>query len=240
MSIKPIYLILFVSLISFSCATYKPIPSYSYNTEEAPSLTESLFKTDQMVISQEAVETILKSKIVIPDSSKLAILRFPDNGSSSNRIYGYGYWRSEEYLTLQQNYIDTLKHFLSTSESIGESILLPSLLTPNSPSIPILREAAVRLQAPLLLVFRVNSDLYENYRVFKSNDYKAFSTVEMVLLDVRTGVIPFTSITTNDFKTRKNSQDLNEDETRKRVVSTATIKSMAEAAGKLITFLETK
>ena len=36
---------------------------------------------------------------------------------------------------------------------------LPSMLTPQSPSIPILREAAVRVQAPILIIFS-NSKRY--------------------------------------------------------------------------------
>ena len=231
-------------LLSYSlmaCTPYDTLSTpYGYNPEEAPSLTESLFGSDQAVISQEAVEKILSSKIELPDSTKLAILRFPETSDSRSRIYGYGYWRSEDYLSLQQSYLDSLETYIGKSERIDQTVVLPSLLTPNVPSIPILREAAVRLQAPLLLVFRVNSDTFQKYKAFKANEYKAFSTVEMVLIDVKTGVIPFTSITTETFLTNKISEDANEQEAMKRAVSVATTKSLVAAADELYVFLKTE
>jgi hypothetical protein len=50
------------------------------------------------------------------------------------------------------------------------------------------------MQADLLLVFRVSSDTYTQYRAFAKDKVKAYSTCEMVLLDIRTGLVPFTRV----------------------------------------------
>ena len=52
--------------------------------------------------------------------------------------------------------------------------------------------------ADLLLVFRVGSDTYSQYRTFAKDKTKAYSTCELVLLDVRTGLVPFTRVTSRD------------------------------------------
>jgi hypothetical protein len=69
-------------------------------------------------------------------------------------------------------------------------------------SIPVLREAAVRMQADLLVVFRITSDVYYKYVVFAKNKVKVYSTSEAVLLDVRTGLVPFTRIVTRETSRR--------------------------------------
>jgi hypothetical protein len=85
-------------------------------------------------------------------------MKFPD--ADGSRYYGSYYWRDEEYLKLQQVQGDTLSKALLASDQIVEVTPLPSLLTPRQLSIPILCEAAVRMQADLLWVFRVSSDTY--------------------------------------------------------------------------------
>ena len=208
-----------------------------YGYGENSTLTSSLFESDQNVISQEAVEQILNSKIEIFDSTKLAILKFPDSENFNYRTYGYGYWRNEDFLKVQQSMIDTLDISLRNNAKIDEIVFLPTLLTPKNPSIPILRESAIRLQAPLLLVFRVNGDIYEKYRIFRSSEFKAFSTIEMVLIDIRTGVIPFTTVVTSEYLTNKKRDDQNDQEAKARAINTASFDALLKATDELNVFL---
>jgi hypothetical protein len=209
--------------------------SYSYYDKE-PTLEKSLFPSDQLLLSQAAIDTILSSKIKIPDNSKLAVIKFPGSLEQNSSKYGYGYWRSEAYLKLQQSYVDTLKHLISNSESIESISLLPSLLTPKNPTIPVLREAAVRLQASLLLVYRINSDIYQEYRVFRATKSKAYATVEIVLLDIRTGIIPFTSISTKEFQSTKSKDDSNDQDLLRRTEQEAVNKALNTVATELVNF----
>ena len=112
-------------------------------------------------------------------------------------------------------------------------------MTPQSPTIPVLREASVRLQSPLLVIYRINSDIYEEYRVFRSNKSKAYATVEVVLLDVRTGIIPFTSIATREYQSTKTKEDTNDRDLIRRTEQEAVNRALDKVAEELIHFLNT-
>lgn len=209
-----------------------------YNAVPAqPLLTESLFKSDQAVMEEEAVRRILESKVNLPANARVAIMKFPGTENTAMRYYGQYYWRVEDYIKAQQEYIDTISKKLIASGRVREASPLPSLLTPHNVSIPVLREAAVRLQADLLLVFRLSSDLYYEARWFKQDEVKAYSTCEIVLLDVRTGIIPFTTIATKDRIEKKSETDQNVSETMRRAEMGAVTDSLHAACDSLATFL---
>jgi hypothetical protein len=140
-----------------------PLPmsvSQDYAARE-PVLT-SLFPSDQAVLGDEAVARILASRLELPATAKLAVLRF----QAGNSGYGRYYWRDETYLKLLSAQLESLSGALTGSGRVSEVTPLPSLMTPPKASIPLLREAALRMQADLLLVFSVNSDTYSQYRAF--------------------------------------------------------------------------
>lgn len=210
-----------------------------YYGSSDPVLAKSLFSSDQSVISQAAIDTILSSKIIIPENVKLALIKFSGGIDQNSSIYGYGYWRSESYLKLQQSYVDTLSNRILASDRISSVSVLPSLLTPQNPTIPILREAAVRLQSPLLVIYRINSDIYEEYRTFRANRLKAYATVELVLLDIRTGIIPFTAISTKEYQSTKQKNDITVNDFLRRTEAVAVNKALEDTAERLTTFLAT-
>jgi hypothetical protein len=163
-------------------------------------------------------------------------MKFPE--ARSSHYYGQYYWRDEEYLKLQQSQIDSVTQTLRSSDQILEVTPLLSLMTPARVSIPILREAAVRMQADLLLVFRVSSDTYTQYRAFAKDKVKAYSTCEMVLLDIRTGLVPFTRVISRDRLELKQSADLDLSETMRRAEQTSAAESLKTAAEDLVAFLK--
>ena len=125
-------------------------------------IATSLFPSDQGVLGDEAVNRILSSKLELPAKAKVALMRFPDAEAWGLRYYGRYYWRDEEYLKLQQEQVETLSKALLASDQIAEVTPLPSLMTPRQASIPLLREAAVRMQADLLLVYQSVATLTRN------------------------------------------------------------------------------
>src|SRR2546428_5748218 len=146
---------------------------------EKPRIATSLFPSDQAVLGDEAIARILSSKLELPAKGKLALMKFPDSEGWGSRYYGRYYWRNEEYQRIQQAQIEALSAPLISSDHIAEVTPLPLLMTPQQISIPVLREAAVRLQADLLLVFRVGSDTYSQYRTVSKGKVKAYSTCEI-------------------------------------------------------------
>jgi hypothetical protein len=199
-------------------------------------IATSLFPSDQAVMGDDAVARILSSKLELPAKAKIALMKFPDVGGS--RYYGRSYWREEEYLKLQQSQVDTLTQALLASDQIAEVTPLPSLMTPSRVSIPVLREAAVRMQADLLLVFRVGSDTYSRYRTFAKDKVKAYSTCELVLLDVRTGLVPFTRVVSREQVELKQTSDLDLSETMRRAEQASASETLKVAAQDLVGFMK--
>jgi len=224
-------MILLVGCESMPRAAAPMMATAEYTAREP--IASSLFPSDQAVLSDEAVQRILSSKLELPAKAKVALMKFPEVESSSRY-----YWRNEEYLKLQQSQMDALSQALVASDQISEATPLPSLMTPSRVSIPVLREAAVRMQADLLLVFRVGSDTYSQYRTFAKDKTKAYSTCEIVLLDVRTGLVPFTRVTSRERLEAKQPADLDLSETRRRAEQASATEALKAAGEDLVGFLK--
>ena len=205
---------------------------------ERPVLTTSLFKSDQEVLSEDALAKIMTSKVNLPSKAKIAVIRFTQDEGGALRYYGSYYWRTEAYLKTQQEYLDALEKRLAGSDRVVQVVIVPSLLTPKEATISLLREAAVRLQADLLLVFRITSDTYYKHNWLQSDDVKAYSTCEAVLLDVRTGTIPFTAIVTSEKLDKKQKGDLETSEAMRRAEKLAVLDSLTEIGDRLSAFLK--
>jgi len=219
------------------CVSAKRPVMSSAAYQAQPQLESSLFPSDQAILSDGAIKQILSSKVELPKEAKLAVMKFPTSNSAAARYYGSYYWREEEYLKTEQHYSETLSATLSASKRIAEVTHLPSLLVPKAASIPLLREATVRMQADLLLVFRISSDTYYKYTLFAKDQVKAYSTCEAVLLDVRTGIVPFTRVITREKLMKKNSSDLDLTETMRKAETEASVDALKMVAEELASFL---
>ncbi len=225
--------LMIVSLF-FACAPYPSsyMASSSYSTSQDETLAESLFNSDNSVLDNEAVNQILAHEIEYVEGANIAVLKFPDNYPNPYRNY-----LSETYLKNTQSYLDTVSSVLSRTEFFEKVVLLPNLLTPSQPSIPLIREASVRLQAEYILVYKINSNIYSKYRAFRPNEFKAFATIEMVLIHTRTGIIPYTHIETQEAQRRKTPSDLDDSEAISKTIQQATLLSLEFATQDLVKFL---
>ncbi len=202
---------------------------------ESPELiTRSLFGDADRTISEEDIQRLLKGRIRIPDTVRVAVFKY--SSSSINRYYS-NYWNDEEYLKTEQRFVDTLIYCIGQSLKVARVIPVPSLMTKVSPSITQLRESAVRLQADLLVVYALSSDIYYRWRAFKKNEAKAFATCEMIVLDTRTGVIPHSSVVTKDKFVFQVNEDMADNETRKRAERDAILLSLTESGRSVSMFL---
>ena len=140
--------ILPVILLFIGCSTGKWTTSGKGSLPyiEEPILTTSLFGSDQSILDDEAINTILTGKIVLPQNAKIAIIKFPSiqEQRQGGYYYGYSYWQSEEYHNAQERFFETLKKPLLLSRKTSDVVLLPTLMVPEKTSISILREAAAR------------------------------------------------------------------------------------------------
>jgi hypothetical protein len=116
---------------------------------------------------------------------------------------------------------------------------LPSFLLPEKRTVGLLREAAARYQADLLLIYRTSCRTYDKYRFVRTDQTKAVCSVEAALLDTRTGIVPFTSEASRDVAATKSAEDMTLEETIRKTEMAAISDALADIAVRVTSFLET-
>jgi hypothetical protein len=189
-----------------------------------------LFKSDATGLTDADIERILNHPLALPKRNRIAVLRLA--GAMAWRFHSDDIVQLNE--AIEREFIGTLK----ASNRVYDSSFLPALLVPESRTVAHLREAAARYQADLLLAYRTRCASYEKFRLFAANQTRAFCSVEAVLLDVRTGIVPFTAVSTNNVETAEGADDKSFAETIKRNELAAIGKSLNEIARDLVSLLD--
>jgi len=187
-----------------------------------------LFKKGEH-LSDEDIERILNYRIKLPEKSRVAILKISNDN----------YWRhySNDLNQLNKVLNKNLVGALRQSDQIYDASFLPSMLIPNKRTIPYLRGAAARYQADLLLVYRSSCSSFQKNRILAGDEIRAYCDVEAALLDIRKGIVPFTSVSTQSIEAIEKSKDKNAFETQKKAELDAIAKSLGEIADDLVEFL---
>jgi len=231
------FLLFGFTVILIGCETHYEAPKYlgtvggEYETlfREDKIIEESLFKEDQEVISNEAIERILSSKIILPEKGKLAILSFADRPR-------WFYW-SEELTQLNEQIMSEFKTKLKNSKRLEQVSFIPSMIISKQMTISQMRAAAARMQSNYLLVYKTTTRTFEKYKFLGQDETKAYSTVEAILMDVRTGTIPYSSIKTETFTAKKNQKEMEFYETISKAEQQATKQALNKIADELMEFL---
>jgi hypothetical protein len=190
--------------------------------------TESLFPGDSKILSDSDIDKILSYRYKPPQVSRVAIL--PAGWTQ------WGRWSEEMSMATQQIDLNTIRT-LRASPRIYDASFLASILIPKERTVPYLREAAARYQADLLLVYRSACRTFEKTPLFSASSSRAYCSVEAVVLDVRTGIVPFTSTSTQVYETTTTKNDMNSTEAVLRAQLEAISKAMSEIANALVGFL---
>lgn len=226
---------LLVALGLPGCYSAKTAPeSYfsSLDYQARQTLGESLFREDLSFLSNEEIERILSSKIELPRDARLAVLQLggdphvlvlpaPDTDGDG-----------------EGDALAELADRLAASERLSSVALLPSLLVPKALSVAKLREAAARFQADLLFIYRVPCQQFRENRFLAPDEARAYCVAEGVLLDVRTGIVPYSSAASSTFGATESPGDLTAYETMRRSQSEAVRRALEDLAGELVRFLD--
>jgi len=194
------------------------------------TLSDSLFKEDQAVMPNEELQKVLNSKVDFPSRAKLIVVRF-------GRLPRWWGW-SEDFVRVNEEIDSDFLGKLRSAGRLRDVAYLPTMVTPSSMTIPYLRQAAARCQADLILVYRTASFNYEKHRWFKAPRTKAYCTVEAVLVDTRTGVIPFSTVVSERFAATQAKKDFHFDETVARAEQQAIGKAWVRLAEETVAFLD--
>ncbi len=123
------FLYFFLSIVLFSgCKafetgqnSYMPMESIRQQSD-TPRITESLFEAKGRTLSEESIQMLLNGKLQLSDTLRIAIFNYTPNTSNSyyKRYYG-NYWNNEEYLQLQQAYMDVLVNTLEGNPRVKKN-----------------------------------------------------------------------------------------------------------------------
>ena len=227
--------VLLLLLLMFSACTTK-VPLRYVQPQYYPSNTETSEKAftgnESISLNEQQIESLLNAKVILPEKISLAILVYKGGALQGSFIS-----RDEDYIKAQQAYIDTLSARLSISEKIDEITIMPSMLIGGTPNAIQSREWAVRMQADLLLVISLQSDIYYRQKAFQKDEIKAFATCEAILMDVRSGIIPHTEILTREYLIEKSQDDMSFEASRKRAIDGAVTRTLSDMGEGMVRFL---
>ncbi len=197
---------------------------------QADELKQSLFKEDQALLSGEEMTRIMGTQVALPEGGKLVVVRFGQ---------GCNWWRwSEDFLKNSDKIDQYLLASLSGSTRIKEAYYLPSLLTPPQMTIPHLRQASARFQADLILVYNTMTGSFDRQKFLGPDKTRAYCRVEAILVDTRTGIIPWGAVATETFSAEKSSKDQDFNETVARAEQQAMSAAWLRLAEQVARYME--
>ncbi len=222
-----------LSLLALSgCATMateaRPDTYYESVAAGQTGETESLFTSDEAILSAEDIERILAFRRTVRPLNRVGIITL-------GRAFWFGY--SEELARSGTDIQAGLVGRLRASPKVYDASYLPTLLIPRKRTVGHFREAAARYQADLLLIYQASCRTYDKYRLFSPDEAKSYCNVEAVLLDIRTGIVPFTVTATRNFRAKENKEDTNFRETMARAELAALADALKEIGDAVVGFL---
>ena len=151
--------------------------------------------------------------------------------------------RIPEEITAQEAvveaYLEALEGPLAATGRFSEITHVPALMLPPDPSLTRLREVAALMQAGLLLVYSTESHIvtWVSPFLFSRDQVRVLASIDLILLDVRTGVVPYAETFHAEHLERERSKDLSIVETQRRAERKATLLVLGRAAEGLKRFM---
>ena len=214
----------------FGCSSISTVrrPSSYYDRASLSEGDETLFSSDNAILTDDEINRILAYHYSPQPQNRIAIIAF-------GQSYWFGW--SDELARSGVEVQSKLVSKLRSSPLVYDASYLPSLLIPKKKTVPQFREAGARYQADLLLIYNASCRTYEKSRLFGPDKSKSYCNVEAILLDTRTGIVPFTVTASRDFFAEKSDQDLNLDETMRRTELNALADALGEVGDAVVRFL---
>ncbi|HKV44520.1 MAG TPA: hypothetical protein VJT32_07580 [bacterium] len=196
---------------------------------EANSLAADLGIVSDSNEADSSVARLLSAKVSLPEHVRVGFLELRSpSGPWSWLDRGEG---------MNQALSDSLSGALIRIPRIARGVVLPRLVVGERPTIDRLRQASARLQADLLLVYRPGCTLYDRQPFFGAPEYRAVCTLEMAVLDVRSGVIPVSAMVTREVLARKEHGDFSEAARIQRAEFEAVLQALGQDVTELGTYL---
>ncbi len=226
-----ILVLVLLSLLVQACATVGSVNRpQSYYQEPSASESSGLVGESSLGDNDGRIGKLLHYRVKLPKVNRVAILKLSKN--SNWRFY------SNDFTDLNDSIAVELVDRLRASPRIYDASFLPAMLVPEKRTVPVLREAAARFQADLLLGYRSACNSYQKYNFVASDEAKSYCSIEAVLLDIRSGIVVKSVVSVEDFKTTKQAGDTNFAETKKRAELKAIAKALGNVAQEVVAYMK--
>jgi hypothetical protein len=215
-----------------SVATRAPV----VDTDEPPDPMVSLFAGDAAVLSDADIQRILKTQVPVPDRLRIGLL-YTGHRTVTD---AYGHWYSRDHAETRDRDLvlfDASVAKLYQDDRVHDVAYLPTFLMPRKTTVGRVREAAARYQADWVLIFATTTRPSGRQRLFGAEKARATCLAECAVLDVRTGVILFTSRARQMLEIVESDEDWSLQETTFRAERLAMAAAMEENVGRLLDYL---
>ena len=223
--------LLFACALLQACSTVGSVDRPADYYQEAPKTSQDgLVSSSDLGEDDKKINELLTYQVKLPERNRIAILKLSTDS----------YWRfySNDFNELNDSLVESLITKLRASSRVYDASFLPAMLVSEKRTVPVLREAAARFQADLLLAYRSSCQSYQKYRFINPDSTKSYCSVEAVLLDVRSGIIVKSVVSTEDFAVAKSTDDTSFRETIKRAELEAVAKALGNVANEVVVYLD--
>jgi hypothetical protein len=228
-------LILLSSLLLTGCASTAPRhPAANTHFSNGPTEPLGLFVADGEAMSDDAIQRALDAPLRLPTQARVALFHL---GHQSARPWGWGGGLSLDAAGAHPGGTSPkMVGALRKVKGLQDVIPLPDFLLPPKRNFGHIRQAAARVQADLLWLYKTECLLTEDHPLFFKDEVEAICTAEVALVDVRTGLIPFSSKATQKIKRSEAKDELDFARTRLLAERQAVDAAMSENAERLGAF----
>jgi len=225
-------LALVLALAGCNAATLSQQQSPAYQAR--PELQEPVIRASDAMLSEEAIRVLLSTRVAIPGRAKLAVAGLAGRSVSTAE---HSWYAAPEFLQRRREHLETFVASLRETGRFEEIAHLPALMMERRPSYQRLREAAALMQANLLLVYEVQTQLVYDPRFLRRDQVKTHGAIDVLLVDVRTGAVPYADTFEATHVELQREGDADGFETRKRADHEASRKVVGLAAAGVRDFL---
>lgn len=222
----------FLILILSACASSKKAElvekDYDYmatnDYQKQQTLTHGLFGPND-TLTESAIQKILTSKVVLPKKIRIAIIRLAESYTGFN------------FEPINNEINEQFYSKLNWGERVQSIIPVPQVMVANPITLTSLRNAAVLLQADVLVIIKPASSVDVKHQWLENNKAKGVSSLEVLLLDTRTSVVPYTTLITETAEVSRESTDFNDYQYVKRAKKESELKALLKIPNSVQKFI---
>jgi hypothetical protein len=193
--IMPILILLFLLT---SCSSFKVNKEYlqSKEYEQREALQTSFVKDKGEDLTEAEITSLLSKKIELKDKIKMVVT----------------YIGPRSFFQVTKDRETIFSEIIKNDSRLQDIQFIPTILLPKDKSFKKLREIAALMQADLLLFIESKEISNFKFYLLTKNETKATVSIEAIVMDVKSGAIPFSSRATESKLIENGVEDFTREE----------------------------